>query len=467
MNSKNYASLAIKFAPFTFLVAAIFLVYSPLLAHTFAFADDYFLLDLRLRAANWYDQLFVLYAQEARPLLTLPTAALLCLTHHIKDLWLSRFFGIVWLVLISLCFYLALLRAGWNSWQSAASSLCLATVPAFEVLTAWGFPSCNMLSVPFAYLSVRLIDCDHATAISGNKRTLITFGLSCLLLCMSAAIYQPGAMFCWVFAAIALFGSGIRVHKSQLLLYCLLVAGIASASNIALLEWGKHHFGTANLLPGRSNLSLNIAAKIAWFVSNPLVDSLNFNLLSASHVIALSVGIFIAAAFLVCFEGTVKQKLMRLLMAVFLLPLCYLPNLAVSESWSTYRTQMALACLVVFYMLVACRGFLSKVGCSDRVFTTCALIAATVCGTKAFSNILVYFAIPQELELKLITRQVTQQILHNDGKDQAKKIVFFTRDQPLAPAVKYDEFGMPSSAQIPVQQPMVDLIKHDLKDGDL
>jgi hypothetical protein len=110
---------------------------------------------------------------------------------------------------------------------------------------------------------------------------------------------------------------------------------------------------------------------------------------------------------------------------------------------SFFRTQTALSCLLLLYAMIAVKGILKTFLCRGRAFTLIAFASAVLFGLVAYSNVLDFFAVPQSLELNLLRQQARGDF----GVARTKNIMLFDREMSLAPFVRYDEFGMPSSAQ--------------------
>ena len=334
--------------------------------------------------------------------------------------------------------------------------LCLVTVPASQLLVAWSTGPYFIFAGVLTYLAVCLVDFPLVATPKAILRVVLAF-----VCCWAAvALYQPPAMLFWVFAAIKLSDQELSFSQFfRLFLTCLVVMFFAIGFDIVGFEWAKSYFGTQNLLPGRSKITTNFLAKLPWFFNYPFVDSLNFLSLRESHNVAWRNGLFLVVAPFVYLKGTPWERTFKFLVYIGLIFLAYLPNFAIAENFSTYRTQIALSCLLMFYALLALKKLSTAAHLNESVFTTAAFSLAAASALFAYSTVLNFFAIPQELELKLIR----QQIRGDYGKAMQKRPLFFTRDESLAPFVRYDEFGMPSSAQIWARKPMQFLLESECK----
>ncbi|HEY9682429.1 MAG TPA: hypothetical protein V6C86_12685 [Oculatellaceae cyanobacterium] len=439
---------------FVFLASLVCLaaVYLPLLQYQFGFNDDYFALYERLRNTDWITTMTTQFMLQARPceaLVYIPQVAFL---NHIKDFVFVRGLGIVYLAGLATCFYSAFLSVRWSRWQAFAASICLCCVPSFQVILSW------ITALQFVVPGMLAFGAWHV--LRRNPETyvgkILKYCLSFLLMSAAVTIYQPAAMLFWVFVAIGL--SDLESPAQERLLFLLdavTVAAAAYALDFAVFQWAKLHFGTSGLLPGRAGLCTDVIGKAKWFLRNPLVDSLNFFRLQNSLSFAMRSAGFIAFGLLLYIRGNFKYLGASLAVALALIPLSYLPNLLISESLSFYRTQIALMCLVTLYAMLAVKGYLKTFLCRGRAFTLIALSSAVLFGLVAYSNVLDYFAVPQSLELA----SLRQQAKGDFGPDLAQKPNFLTREDTLAPAICYDEFGMPSSAQEFDHKPLQVLLK--------
>jgi hypothetical protein len=415
-------------------------VYLPLLQYQFGFNDDYFALYERLRNTEWMTTMTTQFMLQARPceaLVYIPQVALL---GHIKDFVLVRGLGIAYLAGLATCFYSAFLSVRWSRWQSFAAALCLCCIPSFQVILSWVTALQFVVPGILAFGAWRVLRKNPETYLG----KVLKYCLSFLFMSVAVTIYQPAAMLFWVFVAIGL--SDLEAPGQERLMFLLdavTVAAAAYALDFAVFQWAKLHYGTGALLPGRAGLCTDVLGKAKWFLRNPLVDSLNFFRLQNSLSFAMRSAGFIAFGLLLYVRGSFKYLGASLAVAAALIPLAYLPNLLISESLSFYRTQIALSCLMTLYAMFAIKGYLKTFVCRGRAFTLIALSSALLFGLVAYANVLDYFAVPQSLELDLLRQQAKGDF----GPDLTQKPNFLTRDDSLAPAVRYDEFGMPSSAQ--------------------
>jgi len=144
-------------------------------------------------------------------------------------------------------------------------------------------------------------------------------------------------------------------------------------------------------------------------------------------------------------------------MALMLVPLSYLPNLVVVESWASYRTLVALTALLVFYVFLALHGYLQVLRTFSAQFRQRILVCvvtswAIFSGFIATRNLVRYFVEPQAIEYHLLKGQLRKIDL------ATVQTIYFIRPNwydGVTSVVRYDEFGLPSSCQPWVPEVMV------------
>jgi hypothetical protein len=494
---------------FLALTACLYAIYSPVCHYQYAFADDYFCLLEKLRNPLWVEAHNAQYFLQGRALSSLFFIPEMWSVNTIADFVPLRILGVFYISLCSLCFYLALKRVNWTGWQSFAGALCLGVTAGLQVHATWAVASHQVLAIVCAFFSWhflnRVIAPDRATAskkigdvdstvvsANGSDGTIVSpnssdrpassmdsstdgaalnrvnlikmfaapnllpLFLSVVFMFAAVAIYQPAAMFFWVFVAITLTAdSGTFSDRLWFFLISLIVCGSALAADFGSFFLAKQYYGAAALLSGRSHLSDNPVTKLRWFIDGPLVDAFNFFRLVPSRSLALKSALLIGLGLLLNFSGTFKRRLVLFSCVVALVPLSYLPNLLVAENFASYRSEIALLALTTLFLLIAVRGLLPKISCRGRVFTVAAISLAVAFSLTAYCNLLNFFAVPQTLELTLLRQQIGGMFGHNPSTHP----FMFTREETLAPFVRYDEFGMPSSAQTFARTPMKVLLK--------
>ena len=156
---------------------------------------------------------------EGRPLYALIGYVFTSLATELEDLRWIRIIGIIGIALLAWSLYQALVRAGYSRFQSFCAGMIVGTSLPFQLCAAWA----TLAPWPFAaaasglafLLADRAFDQHHLP-----RRWALAAGASLCLLA-ALAIYQPVAMFFWVFAAIHLLkcGGGGYAPPPRLVLY--------------------------------------------------------------------------------------------------------------------------------------------------------------------------------------------------------------------------------------------------------
>lgn len=421
----------------TALLALVSLCYLPVLVASYGFSDDYPVLAQTLRGNPRPGDM---KAGEGRPLLALLTTLVFSALGGVSDLRYARLIGVLGTALLAWALERALLRAGWGGLVSFLLAFGLVTTPPFQVYAAWAVTSLYPLAALLAGVACRLADAGPSGAARLGRGRLAA---AATLLALAVTIYQPAAMFYWVFVAIALFGKERRFGLARL--GSLGAAGaVALAAGLLAAGIGAR-FYQAEPAPSLALLEPDPARKMAWFVSGPLTDALNLHRLSPEPAAAALVAAFILVGLAFRFDGPPRERAQQWLAAFALLPLSHLPSLVAAETRTHYRTEAALTSLVGLYAFLALTGFLGRL--PPRVGARLAGAAlggfALAGALLASSHVEAYFASPQARELAFMRNALHVPML---SRARFVHVVGREREQTLAPGVRYDEFGLPSSA---------------------
>jgi hypothetical protein len=419
------------------LTAVLLLCYAPVLVAPYAYADDYALLAARARGEMAPD--LRLKVSQGRP-----TYALLLdlfFPRSFAYLGYLRLLGVVGIILLAWKLYRALGRAGWSRDHSFSMALIVCTLPPFQVYAACAvagfFPFAALASASAFNLAERAFHERHP------GRTWALVAGAVLLLLSALTIFQPAAMFFWVFAAIILFKP--EVSPSSVLPRFLWYTATGFTGSI--LGFGVYKLGSARysymVPPLRSHLTRDIGEKALWFFREPLTNALNLVNLTPDRSLAVSVGVVITGGLILYLRGRAMDWLSKVVIALSLVPFSYLPNLLISESFAAYRTLSALTALTVVYAFFALWGYGRTLGLTVASPMTVGLrLAALISCFLAAHNVTAYFALPQSLEIKWLRGYLAQQDLSH------RRSIYVISSSPkdsIAPAVRYDEFGLPSS----------------------
>jgi hypothetical protein len=279
---------------------------------------------------------------------------------------------------------------------------------------------------------------------------------------LALTIHQSAAMFFWVFTVIVLFKPDAILHcVRRRFIWCGVIAFAGLILGFGVYKLGIAIYGKEELTPARSSLTSNILEKVGWFFTEPLLNALNAANIFPSRWLALSIALFIGSGLLLYFRGEVKERLLQFVIALAIIPLSYLPNLVVAENWASYRTQVALTAVLVVYAFLALRGYGKALCRSARmpILTAGLGFAALASSLLVVQNVGVYFAVPQLQEVGLMRAQLAQQDL---SQVRSIYIIGAKWQDSIAPGVRYDEFGIPSSAQPWSPGPMAYLLLREM-----
>jgi hypothetical protein len=445
------------------LIVALAVVYAPVLITPYATADDY-------ATAGAISQggisEFKLRLAGGRPLDALLNQISFSVATSIDDFTYLRALGVAGIVLLAGFLARALAAAGWGLFESFFVSIIVFTLPTFQVYAAWAVTA----FYPFASLAAGVALWQSEKVISGGYthsrwRTVANALIAIGLLLTAITVYQPAAMIFWTFAAVSLFkpGAAFRTVFLRFMLY----AGICAAALVigyGIYHLGQSIFGTELLHPLRSRIATDIWGKFLWFIGEPLVNSLNLFLLFPRVWVAVAMAVFLITGLLLYFEGNDLERLGQLAIAMFILPMAYLPNLVVAENWSSYRTVAGLSSVIAVYSFFALHGYLKLRRRFGAVPPAAGLLALPVvlASIVAMYNVRTYFVAPLYRERMWINDQLRKADLAN-----ARGVYVLPAEwhHSIAPDVRYDEFGIPFSSRPYALKPAISISFNELRAG--
>lgn len=441
-------------APFA-IALTVFGIFLPVLIVPYAFSDDYPILSLAdgLGSSPWFGTSIVdTVAASGRPLAGLLDELSFSAAGTIDNLRFVRLVAVVGIVALALLLHWALVRSGIRPALAALFVVLICSMPAFQVYGAWAV----LFTVPYAAI---LGGCASllATAAIDAPGNLVADRIVGAVGALFAAllIYQPGAMFFWVFLAVALVGA---VHDSgralRLVRAHVGVAAAALALAFLVVKLAEHIVGNAAPNPARNALVHDVGGKVSWFFEQPLYQALNLFDLTPSPWLAALVATVATGGILLLLRGRGIRPLLYLVIAAGLIPLSYLPNLLVAESLLRFRTQVAISALVALYACLGAVGIWLTVRewlrprVSNRALIAAERLALTISVTLvaasaflAARNVTTLIVEPQIMELRMIRSQVAAL------PPGVPRVAFVETGyyQGMTRLVVSDEFGIASS----------------------
>src|SRR5919204_4673708 len=226
-----------------------------------------------------------------------------------------------------------------RSTPAALIAVFVCSLPTFQVYGSWAV----LFSAPLAALLAGGASLFAVAAVDGPRNLMRDRLLGAVALLLAGLLtYQPGAMFFWVFFAVALVGALESSDRAlRLVRTHFAVGGVALVLAYAEIKFTVLVMGDETRGAARNHLTHDVAGKARWFFDEPLYRSLNLFDLTPSRWFAALVAVVAAGGMLLWLLRRGARPLLYAVVAVILVPLTYLPNLVVTESWAAYRTQVS------------------------------------------------------------------------------------------------------------------------------
>ena len=429
---------------------------------------------------------------EGRPINALIASLALQWMTDVEHLRPARLVAVLSIALLAYCVFRTLTVAGWSPFQSLCVAVIMGTALPFQV---W-MPYVECALFPFAALAAGLAFVLGERAFESRRRRSrwLLAAVAVLALLVALAIYQPAAMFFWVFAAVALLkpDDDLRDTFRRFGWYCAIaLAGMCAGYVVYVL--GPVWAPDSGMPYKQFGLVRDLPAKAVWFLFAYLTDAVNFVTPSPSYwlfpeaggelsirlyrgisgglramnivlhpfqalalaptgalslvhkvadlVIAWGVFAFIGGGLWLYFRGARRKRLWKCGIAVSLLFLTSIPVLVVEAKHSGYRTMPALASVIVLCAYFAFQGYTGRAGrlvspaCAHAVLG----VAAVACVLSAAWHVHTFFTVPQVRELALMRSELAQADL---SRIRSIRVILpaLRRQYPSVPFI-WREFG--------------------------
>lgn len=402
---------------------AVTLCYLPVVFFEYGIGDDYGLLAFYDRGSRN----MALMIAEGRPL-----KALLCnlIFPHLQSIsalrWL-RLLSAIMLGTLAALYTVLWQRNGVKPQDSALISMTTVSLPGFQMVASGAVAGLVTLGLTSAAGAAVLVNSERW----GLKRAVLAW----LLLVAALMVYQPAAMIFWACCVVYLLMPSQTAFRERV--SRTFIVGL-SAMPVGFLTYrvGLSLYGSVQAADIRKAVVSEPAEKLEWFVTEPLVNALNLWNIHPVRSFAVAIAMTITLGLWIHFRQTRLPRIGAVLLVVILL-LSYLPNLITAQNSATYRTQLAMSAVVVALLIISMRTVL--VG---HRFTAALTFVAVVGLGSASYNMVVYFAQPQSKELAIV-REWLDTYPPIEGEVLIKEADWW---DSLAPGVRYDEFGHPSTA---------------------
>lgn len=476
---------------------AAFLAYLPVVVVPYAYADDYSLLGWR---QGFTGDFFKTATSFGRPLHALVLRAAFSLAPTIDALRFVRLVALLGVMLLAVFLYYALRSAEVDRWLAVAVCVTLVSLASIQVYVSWA----AVFEAPYVAIVAGLAWIRLRSGFGLTRRAELVRGAeAAAILLLALLTYQPAAMFFWVFAAVDVLRAGQPLGRAARNLGAgIAVAAVAMFCAYAAVRIGTHFYGGP--LSGRTNLVDDPVGKVRWFLHEPIVNGFGMFDLVSTTTVAVALAIVAAGGIVLLHADAGRSAFGFLGLAAILVPLSYLPNLAVAEDFASYRSIGALAALLTIYAWLGLLGVwrsprarlvvlpvaalvsfaalalavvplwrpekhvtlhtlsnwpelaafavlfvvVAAVGVwrrpAARLVGAVALIAFAAAGVAiAARNVTTLVVEPQNAELQML-----RSALDSPRRPEPKRIVFVKPNGALgaAPLVRYDEFGTPSTS---------------------
>ena len=446
-------------------IAGVFL---PVLIVPYAFSDDYSILWMavsREPSPQFGKNIFDANAIGGRPLAGLLGDGVFSAAGAIDNLRFVRLISVLGLVVLALLLHWALVRSGVKSTIAALAAVLVCTLPSAQIYGGWAVLFIAPIAAVLAAIASGLV----VTAVDGPREILVDRLVGAVLFLFAALlIYQPPAMFFWVFLAIALVGAVTDSRRAwRLVKLHFVVGGVALALAYVELKLTVHFMGANTIGASRGHLNTHVIARLRWFVHGPLYQSVNLFNLTPAHWFAIVVSVVAAGGMLLWLIRRAANAVFLVAVGVILVPLTYLPNLVITDTWAPFRTQGALSALLGLYFCLGAIGIwltlrdvlrdrISLAALGQARIVAVALLGAFVAAGVFFAakNTTTLVVEPQMTELRMLRSQIA-------GLPPGPARVAFVETNwygGMTSITGYDEFGFPSTARPWVLEPSLDLI---------
>ena len=331
--------------------------YWPTVFHEYGFRDDY----AHLRETREVpENLMRFTASYGRPIYgALLVASVRPLGGEVANLQWLRLGCVFLLALVGLGLMRRLQRAGWSTFESAVLGLSIGLLPAAQITVGWTIAWPLALGLLFSLAGFAATDA--AIARAGRPR-LGAWAAGFFAYLVAGLIYQPSALFFVVplAATLLLKSDAARTRLAWCAAHLAtgfggLATGFVAMRIVFALGWLKQS--------GVLGFETDPLAKLAWFVSGPVANSLGLFVLRDRFetplvfwVAVVLVTALIAAGFLWGVKRSPIDKWTALL-CVFVAPFAaFAVNLTAALRVPSYRTTYALAGLVVVFIAYALRS---------------------------------------------------------------------------------------------------------------
>ncbi len=409
-----------------FIFTLLLVAYSPACIGNFGFSDDYstfFVANLSHTNLLQWD------VMSGRPLYAVLRYFAQGFIENTSDFRIFRIISVVSIILLGMFLYFFLKKSqfpgGSIAWCITPVLLCC--LPPVALYGAWSTCFPYVTSIILAGLSYVNLNYNN------NLAAYLRVPLSFLLLALSFAIYQPTGMSFSLFMLIdnCLNDSKI-IYKKVFLNVVTIATGMISSllfSKVLPLLWYGQAFP-------RSALATSLNEKVQWFLDKPFHDAVsNYSLFYTSFYFTASLAVLILSFALIC---TQSDGFKKAALSVAILIGSFSPNLAIAESWVSYRSLISLELCVGALLAFSIAKLTNRLNIKHGALFLCAGYAVISCNSLIYTN----FVKQYDQELIVLKAAIKEKV----SKDYNGYIMFdiSSPEWNVFSPTKYDEIGAPS-----------------------
>ena len=451
------------------LTAVLFLVplvaYWPATFHDYGLRDDY----SNLREAHEEAGKVVKFcASHARPIYGWLLQATYGETGTVQNLQWMRFTAALLLGAISLVCFRGLRAVGWSFNTSLCFAVLLVLAPSAQVIAGW--------AVGWPYAAAALLAVGGFFTVEGALvlglsagfgRAVGQWAVALGLMLVSALIYQPSALFYLVPLAGALIVQRQRTLAQSGRWAGIHLGFVAGTLGLAYLAMSLLYAAHIFVKSGRIAFESHWGEKIAWFLAEPLPNSLSLFVLNDNnhrdHALyfgcAALVGAILIAGTYLEWRRHGRARGIIWLSALMGLPVfAFAVSMIASEHYATYRTILAMTGVLLCFLVASISALTRNWGANARRMI--AMLAISIAFFTAQHHVYALIAVPQGNEWHLIMAGARQ--VHLTGIRPRIFAIASTPSDISTATIYHDEFGSLSSNSEWVPREMFKRAMHDL-----